>query len=484
MANCIRCGRTLSGFTLGKKICPWCKQHEAAQRGEGSEFQPVMPTPWARRDSMPMMVTQAIFGINVAVFVGMLLSGASPMSPSSASLLAWGANYGPYTLTGDWWRLLTSCFVHIGIIHIAFNMWCLWSLGAMAERLYGRVTFACVYLLCGISGSLGSVLWHHSPTISAGASGAIFGLAGALIASLKLGEFSFGGMAQGSMQSLIMFVGYNVVFGALSGRTDNACHAGGLVAGLVLGALIAKVSPDPRLMPRLGVLVLVAVMLGGVAYGLQRSRAYPYYLMRASEQVGNGRIEAAIPFYNAALKLHPESAGTIHYQLAHAYWEKKDYAAAERELQKALETAPKDEEIVYELGGVRLEQQRFAEARSTFSQLLAINPQSAEAHLGFGAVAARQGDCALAQQEYDQAQQLNPRLSYANARKGRCWMQVKQYDQAIAAFRKEIEVSGDDATTERLLAEAYKAKGMTAESDAALQRSAKLTAEDNQNDDE
>ena len=111
MAQCIRCGRTLSGFTFGKRICVWCKQHEAAQRGEDSGYQPVMATPWQRREAMPMLITQAFFGINVAVFVGMLLSGASAMSPTGANLLAWGANFGPYTLTGEWWRLLTSCFV-------------------------------------------------------------------------------------------------------------------------------------------------------------------------------------------------------------------------------------------------------------------------------------------------------------------------------------------------------------------------------------
>jgi rhomboid protease GluP len=287
MAQCIRCGRTLSGFTFGKKVCAWCKQHEAAQRGEDTPYQPVMANPWRRQEAMPMLITQAIFGINVAVFVGMLLSGASLMSPSGASLLAWGANYAPYTLTGQWWRLLTSCFVHIGLIHIAFNMWCLWSLGGLAERLYGHFTFACVYLLCGISGSLGSLWWHRMPTLSAGASGAIFGIAGAVIASIKLGEFSSGVMAQSTMRSLIAFVGYNVVFGAISGGTDNACHFGGLAAGVVLGALIAKFAPEPRPMPRLAIILLVAVLLAGGAFALQRSRANFYYMMRSIEQSEN-----------------------------------------------------------------------------------------------------------------------------------------------------------------------------------------------------
>jgi rhomboid protease GluP len=470
MANCIHCGRKLSGFTFGKKICAWCKQHEAAQRGEDSGYQPVMATPWQRREATPMLVTQAIFGINVAVFIGMLLSGASAMSPTGENLMAWGANLGYYTLTGDWWRLLTSCFVHIGIIHIAFNMWCLWSLGELAERLYGHVTFACIYLLCGIGGSLGSVLWHTTPTVSAGASGAIFGLAGAVIASIKLGEFSSGVMAQGTMQSLIAFVGYNVVFGAISGRTDNACHAGGLAAGLVLGGLIAKVAPEERLMPRLTVLALVAAILGGGAYELQRVRAFPYLMMRASEQAEEGKPDSAIALYEAAAKLRPGSAGSIHYQLSRLYWQKKDLAGVERELQKVLESYPRDEEVLNDLGGIRLELHRTPEARQSYEQLLAVNPSSAEAYLGLGAAAFQDGDMAQALKEYQQAEGLNGKLSGVYGGEGECLLRLKRYDEAIAAFQKEIEVGGDDAVTERGLSEAYKAKGMMAESDAALKR--------------
>jgi len=476
MANCIRCGRTLSGFTFGKNICGWCKQHEAAQRGEASEYQPVMPTPWKQSQAMPMLVTQAIFGINVAVFVGMLLSGASPMSPTGAVLLNWGANYGPYTLTGQSWRLLTSCFVHIGIIHIAFNMWCLWSLGALAERLYGRITFACVYLLCGISGSIGSVLWHTTPTVSAGASGAIFGLAGAVIASLKLGEFSSAGMAQGTIQSLIAFVGYNVVFGAISGMTDNACHAGGLLAGLVLGALIAKAAPSPRLAPRLGIFVLVAAILGGCMYGLQRSRAYPYLLMRASQQVEDGKPDAAIPFYQAALKIRPAASSQLHYRMAQIYYQNKDLNASEKELQQVLKASPNDEQLLNDLGTIRLELHRTEDARQTYTQLLALNPQSAEAHAGLGSIAFEQLNFALALKEYQQAADLSPRLPEVYSKQGDCLLRLKQFDQAITAFRKEIEVSGDDPATERSLAEAYKAKGMTPQADAALQQADKLKA--------
>src|ERR1700687_782312 len=150
-----------------------CVQHEAAQRGEDSPVQRVEPAPWMRRQSSSMVVTQAIFGLNVAVFVAMLLPGGQEIG-------ALGANFGPATIGGEWWRLLTSVFVHGGLLHIAFNMWCLWNLGALCESLYGRWTYPAIYLICGVGASLASAAWHpHTPSV--GASGAIFGLAGALI---------------------------------------------------------------------------------------------------------------------------------------------------------------------------------------------------------------------------------------------------------------------------------------------------------------
>src|SRR6202522_216935 len=181
MATCIRCGRLLPGLSFGKKICQWCVQHEAYQRGEIPDDAPqrVMPTPWVRRESS-IGLTQVIVGINVAVFLGMVIAGSTVMDFPLAESIRWGANAGGLTLSGEWWRLLTSVFVHGGLIHIAFNMWALWNLGQLCESLYGRWTYAAIYITCGLGASLASAA-RHPEIASVGASGAIFGLAGALI---------------------------------------------------------------------------------------------------------------------------------------------------------------------------------------------------------------------------------------------------------------------------------------------------------------
>src|ERR1700733_1026736 len=255
MANCIRCGRQLPGFTFGKKICQWCVQHEAAQRGELADDAPqrVMPTPWVRRSESTIGLTQIIFGVNVLVFLGMaadlLVNTYMPestiMAFSNAELIKWGANVGALTFSGEWWRLLTNVFVHGGVIHIAFNMWCLWNLGQLCESLYGRSTYAAIYIICGLGASLASAAWH--PLVpSVGASGAIFGLAGALITALKLGEFSVPRAAlSGTLRSLGAFVVYNLIFGFALPGIDNTAHIGGLVTGLIVGALIALLAPRP-----------------------------------------------------------------------------------------------------------------------------------------------------------------------------------------------------------------------------------------------
>ena len=262
MANCIRCGRQLPGLSFGKKICQWCVQHEKAQRGEIPDDAPqtVMPTPWVRRSESTIGLTQVIFGINAAVFLGMALSGSTFMDFPVRELVQWGANAGALTLSGEWWRLLTNIFVHGGLIHIAFNMWCPWNLGQLCESLYGRWTYAAIYLICGLGASLASATLHpYIPSV--GASGAIFGLAGALIAAFKLGEFSVPRSAlSGTLRSLGAFVVYNLIFGFILPGVDNTAHIGGLITGLIVGALIALIAPRQEQGPRRVAVFLVMIL--------------------------------------------------------------------------------------------------------------------------------------------------------------------------------------------------------------------------------
>jgi len=209
-------------------------------------------------------ITTTLVGMNVAVFVTMVLTGVSPTQPTVPQLLKWGANWGPLSLGAEPWRMLASNYVHVGIIHIALNMWCLWSLGFLAERVFDPWTYVLIYTSCGLAGSLASLWWH--PLIpGAGASGAIFGLAGALIAALYLGHLPISRQAiQGTLKSLLTFAGYNLFFGAVARGIDNSAHIGGLVAGLTLGAVLARhltAPPEIREGWRRGVFVAAAVVL-------------------------------------------------------------------------------------------------------------------------------------------------------------------------------------------------------------------------------
>jgi rhomboid protease GluP len=283
MANCSQCGRKLPPFSF-RKICQWCVQHEAEQRGEIAEDarQRVMPAPWVRRET-GISLTQVLFGANVAVFLGMALSSGTVLQDFPVEeTIHWGANLGVFTLTGEWWRLLTYMFLHGSLMHIGFNMWCLWDLGSLCESLYGRWTYLFIYLITGLAAGMTSAGWH--PMVpSVGASGAIFGLAGALIASFALGEFSLPRVAlRGTLRSLVFFVGFNVVFGSLVPGIDNAAHIGGLVSGLILGAAVAVLAPQQEHAPRrVAVFLLAAVVLAVCAAGLAHHYGFPFRLGRS-----------------------------------------------------------------------------------------------------------------------------------------------------------------------------------------------------------
>lgn len=474
MANCIQCGRKLPPFTFGRKLCQWCVQHEAAQRGEEDAVQRVETPPWLRRESTSGMVTKAILGINVAVFLAMLFAGVSILeNPAGRDLVQWGANFGPYTLGGQWWRLLTCVFIHGSFLHIAFNMWCLWSLGELAESLYGHWTFAAVYLITGVASSLTSVWWNPQ-VLSVGASGAIFGIAGALVASFYLGEFSLPSAAiKGSLRSVALFVAYNLFFGAVAHGIDNAAHIGGLVSGLILGALIARVAPHAdEPLRRVGVMMVGVLLVVLGVQRLQHSRGYLVHAQSGASLLGQHKTDEAIREFQTSLRMRQDFV-PARLELARAYILKGDLKNAETELQKVIATKPTNQDAYYFLGHVYLEAKQPEQARQVFSQMVTMNPSSADGHAGLAEVASFENKYAEAVEEYKRTAELDPGYQSVYYDLGLMQSKLKLYDDAIASFLTQRE-KGDDPENENALSLAYEAKGMKREALDARQRAARF----------
>jgi len=177
-------------------------------------------------------VTYTLMAVNVAIFILMVLSGAGFITFDVEALFKWGGNVKSLTTNGEWYRLLTSTFIHGGLIHVAFNMYALFYIGLYLEPLLGRWRYLTVYLACGIFASLTSVWWSDD-RISVGASGAIFGLYGVFLALLTT-DFIDKNMRKAMLQSIGVFVVFNLVYGMKAG-IDNSAHVGGLVSGAVFG---------------------------------------------------------------------------------------------------------------------------------------------------------------------------------------------------------------------------------------------------------
>jgi rhomboid protease GluP len=178
-------------------------------------------------------VTYVMMGILIIVFVIETLAGGSE---KPRVLISLGANVGPLVTTGDYWRLFTANFLHIGLVHIAFNLYALYILGTEVEMFYGPWRFLVIYLLSALCGALASYAFTYG--LSAGASTAVFGLVGTLVAFFIRNRAVFGEMSRTRLTNLVIVIVINVFYGLSAGTIDNWGHIGGFVGGIVLGWLL------------------------------------------------------------------------------------------------------------------------------------------------------------------------------------------------------------------------------------------------------
>ncbi|HEV8052362.1 MAG TPA: rhomboid family intramembrane serine protease [Parachlamydiaceae bacterium] len=187
--------------------------------------------------------TPLLIDLNIIIFLFMLFSGADLTSMNTENLLHWGANYGPYIKEGEYWRLLTSIFLHGGIIHLAGNMWALFYIGTHLETFLGRYKFAFAYLTTGILASLASFYW--SGGVSVGASGAVLGLCGVGLVYFYMTNVLPKEEKSTFLSVLGIIAAASLMQGFVSPNTDNVAHLGGFFSGCFIGLFIEKFGKNP-----------------------------------------------------------------------------------------------------------------------------------------------------------------------------------------------------------------------------------------------
>ena len=196
-------------------------------------------------------------------------------------LIQFGSMFPPLVWQGEWWRLLSCTFLHGGLMHIAFNMYVLYQIGPAIERTYGTPKFLLLYLATGWTSSLMSLVWSGSNSV--GASGAIFGLAGAFLAiSLRRRSYwdTFG-------SQMLVFIGINIAIGFSGsfGNVDNFGHLGGLIGGFLLGNIMPNTLPEFRATPIRWAATVAAILVFG---------ALTPFAVKLSQQVAYSRAAAQI----------------------------------------------------------------------------------------------------------------------------------------------------------------------------------------------
>lgn len=235
------------------------------------------------------LVSRVLIGINLVIFlamigVGYLLFGVFNGTEDVRVLVLFGAKVNEFIGQGQTWRLLTAMFLHIGVLHLLFNLYALYFLGPQVEGLFGHGRFTAIYFVAGLTGSLAS--YAFVPNLSAGASGAIFGLVGALVVYFLRYRDQFGVRARAVLQNMLVIIAVNFVFGLSAPGIDNWGHLGGLIGGAVAAwglvpqyrrpepvILTPELLENPRvpleLVPRLASeIAWVAVCLALIALGV------------------------------------------------------------------------------------------------------------------------------------------------------------------------------------------------------------------------
>ncbi len=315
------------------------------------------------------IITYSLIIINAIIFLLMTLNGGST---SIKTLLEFGA-IEPYLITqGQYWRLLTPIFLHIGFIHFALNNLAIYYIGRLTEKIYGSSRFLVIYLLAGIIGNISSFLFLPT-VIGAGASGAIFGLLGAL---LYFGYVHPTLFIRTIGKDIVFIIGINVLFGLSVPSVNMYAHMGGLIGGFLASAIVylpkqKEKKPFIRIIAILLIVVISASTWWGIN-GREVKGSPDIYLVGQSAKVNN-HIEEANNIFAHLVKYYPMEP-LFHYQYAETLFIKGLIKNAEEQYQIALKIEPKFTDAHYKLALIYYFNMEYQKAKNELHIALQLSP--------------------------------------------------------------------------------------------------------------
>ena len=445
MANCRQCGAELPSFSFGEAspYCKTCRSQLASQTEPKPAERFALPAQGSIAPK-PMRATYALLAINIGVFIVMLASGVSWIKPETGQVLRWGANYGPYIFGGQYWRLITAMFLHFGVIHLLGNMWCLWSLGQLTEKLLGSISVVAIYLLTGIGASLLSLSWDPM-RVGAGASGAIFGIAGALISVVYFGQLGL--QPEGRRKLLgyvVRFAFINLLFG-LKAHIDNMAHLGGLVSGLLIGLFLARTfnfAPEERPAKRRMIFVYSAIVLLALFVPVAKAKQYAVEFGQGETALDHNDLHAAISHLQKYVAARPDDV-IGHALLGSAFQQAERFDEAAKEFERSLAIDPDYPYAQVNLAGLYAYQKKTDKALELFARGMPRAEPDAPTFYMYAVALKDAGKLPDAESKIRRAIQLDPKYVAAHKLLAETLALEGKKDEAAAEQQRVEELSTD-----------------------------------------